>query len=126
MPDIEFMFRGAPPAAALWFPGVKQRLRRRLWHPAVLLHPDSRGEVLLRSADPARPVRIVTNFFSAPNDLPTLRQGFKIAREVAAQQPLARFRGARDLAGPNVKTDAEIEEWIRNTAATATIRPRPA
>ena len=84
-----------------------------------LLHPDSRGEVLLRSSDPRDKIRIVTNFFSAPNDLPTLRQGVRIAREVAAQTPLARFRGAELTPGPKIQTDAEVDNWIRNVAATA-------
>jgi 4-pyridoxate dehydrogenase len=61
----------------------------------------------------------VTNFFTAPSDLPTLRQGFKIAREVANQKPLASFRGRETAPGPAVKTDAEIDTWIRNVAATA-------
>ena len=73
----------------------------------------------MRSSDPRDKVKIVTNFFSAPNDLPTLREGFKIAREVAAQAPLARFRGVELSPGPKVKTDAEIDNWIRNVAATA-------
>jgi len=119
VPDIEFMFRGAPPEAALWFPGWKKPYADGFGIRPALLHPDSRGEVLLRSANPNDKVRIVTNFFSAPNDLPTLRQGFRIAREVAAQPPLARFRGAEISPGPKVKTDAEIDNWIRNVAATA-------
>jgi choline dehydrogenase-like flavoprotein len=119
VPNIEFMFRGAPPAAALWFPGWKKPYADGYGIRPCLLHPDSRGEVLLRSNDPRDKVKIVTNFFSAPNDLPTLREGFKIAREVAAQPPLARFRGVEMSPGPKVKTDAEIDNWIRNVAATA-------
>jgi choline dehydrogenase-like flavoprotein len=119
VPNIEFMFRGAPPAAALWFPGWKKPYADGYGIRPCLLHPDSRGEVLLRSNNPRDKVKIVTNFFSAPNDLPTLRQGFKIAREIAAQPPLARFRGAELSPGPKVKTDAEIDNWIRNVAATA-------
>ena len=119
VPDVEFMFRGAPPGAALWFPGWKKPYADGYGIRPALLHPDSRGEVLLRSSDPSDKVKIVTNFFSAPNDLPTLRQGFKIAREVAAQAPLAPFRGAETSPGPAVKTDAEIDNWIRNVAATA-------
>jgi len=119
VPNIEFMFRGAPPAAALWFPGWKKPYADGYGIRPCLLHPDSRGEVLLRSNDPRDKVKIVTNFFSAPNDLPTLRQGFKIAREIAAQPPLERFRGAEVSPGPKVKTDAEIDNWIRNVAATA-------
>ena len=126
VPNIEFMFRGAPPAAALWFPGWKKPYADGYGIRPCLLHPDSRGEVLLRSNDPHDKVKIVTNFFSAPNDLPTLREGFKIAREVAAQPPLARFRGVEMSPGPKVKTDAEIDNWIRTSPRPPTIRPRPA
>jgi 4-pyridoxate dehydrogenase len=119
VPNIEFMFRGAPPAAALWFPGWKKPYADGYGIRPCLLHPDSRGEVLLRSNDPHDKVKIVTNFFTAPNDLPTLREGFKIAREVAAQPPLARFRGVEMSPGAKVKTDAEIDNWIRTVAATA-------
>jgi 4-pyridoxate dehydrogenase len=119
VPDVEFMFRGAPPGAALWFPGWKKPYADGYGIRPAVLHPDSRGEVLLRSNDPRDKVKIVTNFFTAPNDLPTLRQGFKIAREVAAQPPLERFRGVEMSPGPKIKTDAEIDNWIRNVAATA-------
>ncbi|HEY5963285.1 MAG TPA: choline dehydrogenase [Xanthobacteraceae bacterium] len=119
VPDVEFMFRGAPLDAALWFPGWKKRYADGYGIRPCLLHPDSRGEVLLRSADPNDKVKIVTNFLTAPNDLPTLRQGVRIAREVAAQPPLAPFRGAETSPGPKIQSDAEIDNWIRNVAATA-------
>jgi len=118
VPDIEFMFRGAPPEAALWFPGWKRPYADGYGVRPALLHPDSRGEVLLRSSNPLDPVRIIPNCFSAPNDLPTLRQGFKLARETAYQPPLARFRGAETAPGPNVKTDAEIDAWIKRVVNT--------
>ena len=118
VPDVEFMFRGAPLDAALWFPGWKRRYADGFGIRPAILHPDSRGEVLLRSADPRDPVRIVPKCFTAPNDLPTLRQGFKIAREIAAQPPLNPFRGAEIDPGPQVKTDVEIDEWIRNKVNT--------
>ena len=38
---------------------------------------------------------------------------------MSAQPPLARFRGAETSPGPKVRTDAEIDEWIRSVAATA-------
>jgi choline dehydrogenase-like flavoprotein len=118
VPDIEFMFRGAPPHAALWFPGWKRRYVDGFGIRPALLHPDSRGEVLLRSSDPRDPVRIVPNCFTAPRDLPTLRQGFKIARETAYQPPLKPYRGPETAPGPAVKTDAEIDAWIRNVVNT--------
>jgi 4-pyridoxate dehydrogenase len=85
VPDIEFMFRGAPAAPHLWFPVVRPAYPDGYGIRPTLLHPDSRGEILLRSTNPNDAPRIVYNFFSAPNDLPRLRDGFKLAREVAYQ-----------------------------------------
>jgi choline dehydrogenase-like flavoprotein len=119
VPNIEFMFRGLPSHAHLWFPGIKSVYLDGFGIRPTLLHPDSRGEILLRSSDPREPMRIVYNFFTAPNDLPTLREGFKIGREVGNQAPLAPFRGVETAPGPNVKTDAEIDAFIKKTAVTA-------
>jgi choline dehydrogenase-like flavoprotein len=119
VPDIEFMFRGAPPHAHLWFPGVRPAYVDGFGIRPALLHPDSRGEVLLRSSDPRTPIRIVYNFLSAPGDLPLLREGFKLARAIAYQKPLDRFRGVETAPGPNVASDADIDAWIRNTVITA-------
>ncbi len=119
VPDIEFMFRGLPPHAHLWFPGLKKPYVDGYGIRPTLLHPDSRGEILLRSADPRASMRIIYNFFSAPNDLPSLREGFKRARDVAHQQPLDAYRGVETTPGDIVKTDAEIDGFIRKTAITA-------
>ena len=119
VPDIEFMFRGAPTHAALWFPILKAAYLDGYGIRPTLLHPDSRGEVLLRSADPRDPVRIIGNYLSAPSDLPTLREGFKRARDTAYRQPLDQFRGIEVAPGPDVKSDAEIDAFIRRTAVTA-------
>jgi 4-pyridoxate dehydrogenase len=118
VPDIEFMFRGAPPHAALWFPGWKRPYVDGFGIRPAILHPDSRGEVLLRSADPRDPVRIVPNCFTAPNDLPTLRTGIKLARETAYQKPLDPYRAEEKTPGPTVKSDAEIDSWIRRVVDT--------
>jgi 4-pyridoxate dehydrogenase len=64
-------------------------------------------------------MRIVYNFFSASNDLPKLREGFRLARNVAYQRPLDRFRGAETAPGPSCETDGEIDAYIRRTAITA-------
>ena len=67
----------------------------------------------------ATPPRIVYNFFSAPNDLPRLREGFKRARDVAYQKPMEPYRGSETSPGASVRTDAEIDAFIRRTAITA-------
>ena len=119
VPDIEYMFRGVPTKTNMWFPGVKAPYADGYGIRPCLLHPQSRGEVLLRSADPAAPPKIAYNFFSAPEDLPKLRLGFKIARDVAAQAALDPYRGLEVSPGDKVKTDDEIDAYIRRAAVTA-------
>ena len=119
VPDIEFMFRGAPADTHLWFPGIRPAYVDGYGIRPTLLHPDSRGEILLRSSDPREAPRIAYNFFSAPSDLPRLREGFKRAREVAYQAPMDAYRGRETSPGDAVKTDAEIDAFIRRTAITA-------
>jgi choline dehydrogenase-like flavoprotein len=119
VPDIEFMFRGAPPHAHLWFPLINPAYLDGFGIRPALLHPDSRGQVLLRSSDPRDPPRIVGNFLSAPNDLARLREGFKRARETAHQKPLDPYRGSETAPGADVKSDADIDAWIRKTVITA-------
>ena len=117
-PDIEFLFRGIPPHAHMWFPLVRRAYADGFGMRPALLHPESRGELLLRSADPRDPPRILYDFFSAPSDLAALRDGVKRVREVVYQPQLAPYRGAESAPGPAVKTDDEIDRWLRNTVQT--------
>ena len=119
VPDIEFMFRGLPGAAGMWFPLLKKPYLDGYGIRPCLLHPESRGEVLLRSNDPAEPPRIVYNFFSSPNDLPRLREGFKIARDVAHQKAMDPYRGEETATTAKARTDTEIEDYLRRASITA-------
>ena len=119
VPDVEFMFRGLPTNAHMWFPLLKAPYLDGYGIRPTLLHPKSRGEILLASSDPRQAMRIRYNFLTDPYDLPTLREGFKRARDVAGQSALAPFRGEEKTPGPKVKTDAEIDAFIRRTAITA-------
>jgi len=119
VPDIEFMFRGTSASPHLWFPLVRPAFLDGFGIRPTLLHPDSRGEILLRSADPMAAPRIVYKFFTAPNDLPTLREGFKRARELAFHKALDPYRGQEIGPGPNVKSDADIDAWLKKVVITA-------
>ncbi len=55
----------------------------------VLVSPRARGAVWLRSADPVDSPRILTNSLSDPDDVASLVSGMELAREIAAQAPLA-------------------------------------
>jgi choline dehydrogenase len=54
----------------------------------VLLTPEARGRLWLRSADPKAKPRILTNSLSAANDVASLVAGMELAREIASQPPL--------------------------------------
>ncbi len=119
VPDIEFMFRGTSGAPHLWFPLLRPAFLDGFGIRPTLLHPDSRGELLLGSADPLAHPRIVYRFFTAPNDLPTLRQGFKLAREVAFNKAMDPYRDEEVGPGLQVKTDDEIDAWLKKVVITA-------
>jgi len=119
VPDIEFMFHTVPPQTRLWLPLVRPAYQDAYAIRPTLLHPVSRGHIRLRSADPRDPVKIMYNFFSAPEDLHRLREGFKRARDVGEQAAMEDYRALEANPGPKVKTDAEIDAYIRRTAMTA-------
>ncbi len=119
VPDIEFMFKAAPAATRTWFPVIHPGYVDGYAIRPTLLHPGSRGRVSLRSADPRDSMRIAFNFFTDPNDLPTLREGFKRAREVGESAPMNAYRAAETSPSSKVTSDAEIDAWIRKTAMTA-------
>jgi 4-pyridoxate dehydrogenase len=119
VPDIEFMFHTVPPQTRLWFPGLRPAYQDAYAIRPTLLHPASRGHIRLRSADPRDPPVIQYNFFSAPEDLPRLREGFRRAREVGEQPAMAPYRDTEVSPGSKATSDAEIDAFIRRTAITA-------
>lgn len=117
-PDLEFILSTPPFEARPWLPGLTAPFVDTMGIRPILLHPQSHGTVTLRSTDPAAPVRINNNFLSAPEDIAALRRGFHLARELAYQPAMDRFRGLNIAPAPEVGTDAELDAWIRATAIT--------
>jgi 4-pyridoxate dehydrogenase len=119
LPDIEFTFRSIASQPHAWFPGIRKPYRDTFGIRPTLLHPKSRGQIRLRSADPASPPRVIYNALSASEDLQTLCAGFDLARQLASSPAMTRFRGKELAPGLNVKSRTEIEEFIRRVAVTA-------
>ncbi len=82
------------------------------------LRPESRGRVGLRSADPFDDPTIFANYLATDEDRRAVRQGVKMMREVAAQAALAPYKGEELHPGEGVKTDAEIDAWVRANGET--------
>ena len=79
----------------------------------VLVSPQSRGSVRLRSADPLAKPRIITNSLAAQADVDSLVGGMEMAREISAQEPLA-SRIVRELKpGPDATDRAALEADLR-------------
>jgi len=82
------------------------------------LRPESRGRVGLRNGDPMADPAIFANYLSAEEDRRALREGVRMMRAVAEQAALKPFASAEYAPGAEVRTDAEIDAWIRRTAET--------
>jgi choline dehydrogenase len=76
--------------------------------------PQSRGALTLRSADPLREPRIEHNYVSDPegHDRAVLREGVKIARNLATQPELRDLLGEELAPGPKINDDRVIDTWI--------------
>jgi 4-pyridoxate dehydrogenase len=119
VPDIQFLFRGAPANAHWWFPGLTSPYEDSFGLRPVMLHPESRGSLRLSSADPTAPVRIKQNFLASERDVRTIREGVKLGRDVASRKGLEPFRSRETAPGPGCRSDAEIDAFVRRTAITA-------
>jgi len=79
----------------------------------------SRGRVKLRSRDPRQHPSILFNYMAEALDWREFRDAIRITREIIAQPALDRFRGRELNPGAALKTDAEIDAFVRNRAETA-------
>ncbi len=117
-PDIQLLTRFVPPEALPWFPGIRNKPKDAFMCRPAVLHPESRGEIKLKSANPQDTVAIHQNFLTEEKDWETLRAGFDMVRDVAHQKPLDAFRGPEIQPGPNVQSRADIDDYIKRTAWT--------
>ena len=84
----------------------------------VLLHPESRGSVRLHSADPLDDPKIDLGLLSKPGDLATLRAAVAMARKIAAQPAFAPYTDGEIKPGTDIRTDADLDQWLRSMAQT--------
>lgn len=83
-----------------------------------LLRPRSVGEITLASADPFAPPRIQPNYGADPGDLDVLVEGAKLARAIAQSPAYDPYRGRELTPGPEVVTDADWLNFVRDSAET--------
>ena len=117
-PDMQLILTNASLPAWPWFPGVRKPFADAFACRTVMLHPRSRGEVRLASADPLAAPRIDQHFLCDPHDWRVVRTTIRRVREIVGQPSLARFAGRESLPGPDVDTDDALDAFIRKTAIT--------
>ncbi|KAI0049745.1 GMC oxidoreductase [Auriscalpium vulgare] len=83
-----------------------------------LVSPASRGTVTLASTDPFVAPVINPNYFSSPFDLAVLVQGVKSAKIMGSSNAFKGYVTSQYGAFGAASTDAQIEQYIRNSAAT--------
>jgi len=115
-PDVQYMCNPVRMDAKLWLPLFSKKQRHVFSVGVVGLHPRSRGNVTLRSANPADPPRIVVNALTDSADLETLRRGIREARRIYRTAPLAELVGAELSPGKAVTSDSDLDAFIRSTA----------
>jgi choline dehydrogenase len=113
-PDLQFTFM---PLAVK--PGtVETRAEHSFQVHIDLLRPESRGRVEAQSADPRKPPSILFNYLKSQRDRDDFRRSVVLIREILAQAALDPYRGDELFPGPDVKSDAAIDAWVRQAVET--------
>ena len=82
---------------------------------ACALRPEGRGEVRLRSADPAAKPRIVTRWLDGARDWAAMLAAQRLLLEIAARPAIARH-GTGMFEAPASDSDADLRAHVRDTA----------
>jgi choline dehydrogenase len=84
----------------------------------TLVSVGSRGKIRLRSADPRHKPSIDPSYLSDLSDFEPLIKAVSMVRDFAAAKPLSRQLKSEIAPGPEVRTEADIREWIRGSLST--------
>ena len=117
-PDLQFTFNTVSIYDRPWWPWQGKAQRYSFSCIVCLIHPQSRGSVTLRSANPADRPKIQLGIFSEQADLNLAIQGIRRVREIYAQEPQASLIRAEALPGAAAQSDKELGDHIRRTAST--------
>lgn len=78
----------------------------------------SMGTVRLRSRDFRDKPKVDPRYFTHEHDIRVMTYGLRLAREIAAQAPMADWAGAELAPGPEATTDDELFAYVRQTHNT--------
>jgi choline dehydrogenase len=114
-PDLQMHAIEASMQAHPWFPGVKAGAGHQFDAASMVLRPESRGSVTLRSNDPTAEPAILHNFLSTENDRRLARQGLRILRRLFASAVLGNIVDKEIFPGSAVESDDDLDAYCRET-----------
>jgi len=82
-------------------------------------HPKSRGSITLSSSNPYDYPKILFNYLKNEDDLKQTRECIHVARKILSQPSLAKHAGKEVGPGSDLKSDDDLNEYIRSKAETA-------
>ena len=83
-----------------------------------LLSPASVGTIKLTGPDSAAPLAIDPNILSTPGDMAMGRAAIRAVRTIFAQSPFDPFRGEELAPGADIRSDDELDAYLRATATS--------
>ncbi|MBX2867037.1 MAG: choline dehydrogenase [Acidiferrobacterales bacterium] len=81
--------------------------------------PKSRGRVRALSSNPLDKPSILFNYLASPDDVAGFRKTVHLSREIIAQPAMDEYRGEEIQPGIDVRSDEEIDAWIRQGVESA-------
>lgn len=118
-PDLQIMVNPIRFDAQTWFPGIKKEQEHVFWAGLVQLHPESRGWVELKSADPREVAAVTLNIMAEEADLAQMRDAIRTARRIYRTEPMGSLTGRERTPGEQVESDEELNAFIRATCYVA-------
>jgi choline dehydrogenase len=118
-PDLQIMVNPIRFDAQLWFPLWRKEQEHVFWAGIVQLHPESRGWVELKSADPREVASITLNLMAEEADREQMRRAIRTARKIYTTQPMADLVGAERPPSAGAESDEELDALVRATCYTA-------
>ena len=82
------------------------------------LRPESRGELKLKTANPADPPAMHPNYLATETDRRTIIDGLKLGRRLLATPDMQHFITAEHIPGPQVQTDDELLDYAKQYGGT--------
>jgi choline dehydrogenase len=118
-PDLQLLVSPVAMNAHLWFPGWRKPRGDIFTVSNVLLHPQGRGWVKLRSADPADSPRIQFNLLQTEDDRAAFRRFIRLTRTFLSTPPADTLFAGEIAPGGDVQSDRDIDAYVRARIGTA-------